>query len=717
MKKQTIFKYLLVVPLIIVLFSLNNDEYFINNDYLNDIELDDTVDTAIFLEEDDGWANEEYFDDDFNDIWYRNDLETSSDWVSNYNSDEFYSVAEYLVDNSIVSDNFDSGSQNYVFTRFVPNGTSIITVNTYAMSDYPVENQIYTVDGHKLSFSNSNSNDFWGEVKVHNGTDYDQQMGYGANLSADFFSTSWTIFTDYSYSSDIENDIIDIPDNNSTSENDTDQEDWWEIPSESETPYIHVIDNLSDKLFLSDYIRLKMFENYYLTVEISKMAIEHTRDDNSIPANELLALRDLVFLTVAGLQDYDYSNAKIKTEISEIFDRLNPIPNTLDPNNNDEYRSQIEMMINVIRIRGYEDMASFYQRLFENIDELDLEARGLLYNELRYDYLSLRQEIFPEYFPYTADDQITFSDMHYYIGGDISQYASYIIATSLPEDEITPYIQEYVIDAYEQNLAEDLGLEVISDSPTVVALNINAIPANIQIDKIAPTASEITLAPIGVQIPNLPNELIQLVLNSTNLNTTPAQIKAEAIKIINDRDYIPSIDYLIVASGLSSTIIRGVEDDIDNSNNIDVEMVNPFFGADCSSFEYAMPAGTTKRACAVKDFGNTFYGIRVYADGSFVYNDIEISYDTIYFTMPTWMTNSQAANNTALAVTAAIRATDIFITNNPKTSKTKLGEFFESSLKTSLSVFGGSFQLTAPFNINSPAPYLTNFGGAAKIDC
>ena len=208
-------------------------------------------------------------------------------------------------------------------------------------------------------------------------------------------------------------------------------------------------------------------------------------------------------------------------------------------------------------------------------------------------------------------------------------------------------------------------------------------------------------------------------MTKADLTITTTEIKAEAIRVNTDPDYIPSTSYLIVANGLSNTISGYIKDEIDEESNseIEIEIVNPFFGADCSSFEYAMPAGTTRRAAAVKGFGGTFYGIRVFPDGSFVYNEIDISYETIFFIMPSWMTNSQAANNTALAVTAAMRATDAFIGANPRATEARLGRFFEDSLRTSLLVFGGSFQLTAPFTIRSPAQYLTNFGGTAKIDC
>lgn len=148
-----------------------------------------------------------------------------------------------------------------------------------------------------------------------------------------------------------------------------------------------------------------------------------------------------------------------------------------------------------------------------------------------------------------------------------------------------------------------------------------------------------------------------------------------------------------------------------NANN-----ANPIFSADCRSFEYAQPAGQTVKACAVKDLGQTFYSARIYPNGSWVYNEIEISYDKIYFKMPTWKTNSQAANDTAIAVTAAFRATGAYIIANPKVSKEKLGEVFEDALRTSLALYGGSFTNTAPFFINSPAPFISSIGGP-ETDC
>lgn len=145
---------------------------------------------------------------------------------------------------------------------------------------------------------------------------------------------------------------------------------------------------------------------------------------------------------------------------------------------------------------------------------------------------------------------------------------------------------------------------------------------------------------------------------------------------------------------------------------------NPFLGADCRSFEYAQPAGALQKGCAVKDFNHTFYTIGIDSNGSPYYGETESIIEVAYFTMPSGMTNGRAANLTAKAVTAAIKATDLYYAANPRVSKYTLGEYFKNSINSALKAVGGSVSTNPPFNIPSPAPYITSIIGiSTPYDC
>lgn len=146
------------------------------------------------------------------------------------------------------------------------------------------------------------------------------------------------------------------------------------------------------------------------------------------------------------------------------------------------------------------------------------------------------------------------------------------------------------------------------------------------------------------------------------------------------------------------------------------EEANPFLGADCRSFEYAKPPGALARGCAVKDMNLTFYTAGVRPNGSPYYGEIDINIFLIYFTAPVWMTNSEAANETAQAVTNAIIGTRNFFYENPDISAQVLSDVFHSLLATHMAAMGGTKSSVAPFPITSPAPYISNFFGAAT-DC
>jgi len=144
---------------------------------------------------------------------------------------------------------------------------------------------------------------------------------------------------------------------------------------------------------------------------------------------------------------------------------------------------------------------------------------------------------------------------------------------------------------------------------------------------------------------------------------------------------------------------------------------NPILGADCRSFEYAQPPGALQKACAVTDFGNNFYYGFVRADGSWEAGYFPTNIPLIYFTMPPFMTNGQAANLTAEAITAAILLTDAYVFENADgLTEQQVRSEFTNNIRNAMLAIGGGMTSTAPFTIPSPAPYTTSFFGAAT-DC
>lgn len=146
---------------------------------------------------------------------------------------------------------------------------------------------------------------------------------------------------------------------------------------------------------------------------------------------------------------------------------------------------------------------------------------------------------------------------------------------------------------------------------------------------------------------------------------------------------------------------------------------NPLLGADCRSFEYAQPPGALQKGCAVINFNHTFYTAGIRPNGSPYYGDIDIPVNIIYFTMPPWMTNGQAANATAIAVTNAIKEADVYFFDNPDVSQYELADVFRDAISAHLSLVGGAFSTTQePFPIPSSAPYITSILGLSNpFDC
>lgn len=76
--------------------------------------------------------------------------------------------------------------------------------------------------------------------------------------------------------------------------------------------------------------------------------------------------------------------------------------------------------------------------------------------------------------------------------------------------------------------------------------------------------------------------------------------------------------------------------------------------------------------------------------------------------MPNWMTNGQAATNTAIAISNAFKSTQNWFGSNPDANEIQIGKFLDASINIQMAIFGGSMTYTEPFKIPSPAPYVTS---------
>ncbi len=134
----------------------------------------------------------------------------------------------------------------------------------------------------------------------------------------------------------------------------------------------------------------------------------------------------------------------------------------------------------------------------------------------------------------------------------------------------------------------------------------------------------------------------------------------------------------------------------------------------CSSFEYAQPAGESVKACAVTNLGDSFWASVLNPDGSWGLYNIEVNYPIIYFTMPNWMTNGQAATLTAIAVNESFNDVSTWFQGNPTANEYELGLQLDLILQTRMIAIGGTWTIIPPFNIPSPAPYVTSIWGTGN---
>jgi len=127
----------------------------------------------------------------------------------------------------------------------------------------------------------------------------------------------------------------------------------------------------------------------------------------------------------------------------------------------------------------------------------------------------------------------------------------------------------------------------------------------------------------------------------------------------------------------------------------------------CSSFEYAKPPNINIRACAVTNLTETFYAYGR-LNGQVGTITATVNYSLVFFVMPTWMTNGQAATSTAIAVNNALNLTKNWFLINYEASESEIITYLDFMLIEQMALFAGTKTDFPPFTIPSPAPYVTS---------
>jgi len=162
---------------------------------------------------------------------------------------------------------------------------------------------------------------------------------------------------------------------------------------------------------------------------------------------------------------------------------------------------------------------------------------------------------------------------------------------------------------------------------------------------------------------------------------------------------------------------RDIEPDVTFTETLSQEEVetdeyNPLFFVNCTSFEYYNPPGSLLTAAAVDNMAETFYAMDL--TGNIIETDVY--YNRVYFTMPSWIRNGQAANLTAEAVTFANNATQVWYTLNPSASKETVSIIWRNNMNSAMTLKGGQFSTVAPFPMRNAGDYQTSLLSSGNCD-
>ncbi len=209
-----------------------------------------------------------------------------------------------------------------------------------------------------------------------------------------------------------------------------------------------------------------------------------------------------------------------------------------------------------------------------------------------------------------------------------------------------------------------------------------------------------------------PTEVATTLVNTDGSSAVPSSV----INALGGEGQLTS-DQIIWINNLNNEVqVQALFDFLnDNQNSIEeieeiivfLESVAAYPYPHCSSFEYAKPPNINIRACAVINFTETFFAYGE-LDGEVGTITATANYDLVFFIMPTWMTNGQAATNTAIAVNNAFNLTKNWFYINYDASEEEIMIYLDSMLIGQMALFGGTKTDIPPFAIPSPAPYVTS---------
>ncbi|WBX76460.1 hypothetical protein PG911_17835 [Tenacibaculum ovolyticum] len=145
-----------------------------------------------------------------------------------------------------------------------------------------------------------------------------------------------------------------------------------------------------------------------------------------------------------------------------------------------------------------------------------------------------------------------------------------------------------------------------------------------------------------------------------------------------------------------------------NQKEVNENGENPLIFVNCISFEYYKPPGSSVTAAAVENMSEKFYAIKIKADGSTKFIETSVRYNRVYFTMPSWKLNGQAANETAEIVTAAKNLTQAWYLLNPNASKYAISDKWIQLMKAGMLTKKGQFSKEPPFYMRNASDYQTS---------
>ncbi len=138
--------------------------------------------------------------------------------------------------------------------------------------------------------------------------------------------------------------------------------------------------------------------------------------------------------------------------------------------------------------------------------------------------------------------------------------------------------------------------------------------------------------------------------------------------------------------------------------------------ADCASFEYASAQGGLMKACAVNHLNVVVGATAWYSHGAEVRGFVLKVDGSAFFAVPELYRNGQAANVTAIAVSAANLEIQLWFKANPTSSKLQTELEWGRLLKKGMKSIGGSFSTVNTYNVYSASNYIQNLKGTGNCD-